>query len=273
MSKFKFRLIFSFLGIIIAAALIVILRTGNGIKEILGAKATAQSNSEDIILIENKAAKMEIPPLPNEHTEYTYEDMNHIYINGIKYDFPLKYSELPDEFSIKLDSEKKGTKNMYYSSVLYYNNICWGNGLSSADNVTYNEDNVVIDKLLFAGNDKSEYLPQIVIGGIDAYDADLVALDRAYGYNSKDYYNQHYCVTAEDPNYRYHLSVLTDSVTLFGYYPNNTEEYKSIAFTTREYYLPEDYCIEDDTVNNTLEYTPISEKNEEFHFGKGIIEC
>ena len=74
MGKLKFRFLFSFLGIMIAAALIVTLRTGNGVKEMLGAKIAAQSNSKNITLIENKAEKMEIPPLPTENTEYTYED-------------------------------------------------------------------------------------------------------------------------------------------------------------------------------------------------------
>lgn len=273
MGKLKFRFLFSFLGIMIAAALIVTLRTGNGVKEMLGAKIAAQSNSENITLIENKAEKMEIPPLPTENTEYTYEDMNHIYINGVKYDFPLKYNELPDEFTVKLEAiepdeiaAEKGLERYSFMTSLYYNNINWAYGIFSSDTDVYDENNVVIEILTFFGFENSNYMPQVVIGGVDAYDADPIAVDRAYGYNIKDYYLSQYTIAAADPNYEYIMRMFSDKVSLFGYYPNNGLDVKSIEFISTEYYLPEDYIIENDTINNELEYIPIPEKNEEFKY-------
>ncbi len=271
MGKLKFRFLFSFLGIIIAAALIVTLRTGNGAKEVIEAQIAAQSNSENIQIAEINIDKMEIPPLPTEYTEYTYEDMNHIYINGVKYDFPLKYSELPDEFDISLikispdeKAAEKGIERYNFMTALYYNNINWAYGLFSSDTATYDEDNVVIDIFTFLGFKKSDYLPQVVIGGVDVSNADPIAVDRAYGYNIKDYYCSHYTVDAADPAYEYIMRMFSDKIALFGYYPKSDSEYIGIELTTDKYYLPEDYRIEYDAVNNELEYTPIPEKNEEF---------
>ena len=273
MGKLKFRFLFSFLGIMIAAALIVTLRTGNGVKEMLGAKIAAQSNSKNITLIENKAEKMEIPPLPTENTEYTYEDMNHIYINGVKYDFPLKYNELPDEFTVKLEmiepdeiAAKKGLERYSFMTSLYYNNVNWAYGIFSSDTDVYDENNVVIEILIFLGFENSNYMPQVVIGGVDVYDADPIAVDRAYGYNIKDYYCSLYNIEAADPNYEYIMRMFSDKVSLFGYYPNNGLDNESIEFISTEYYLPEEYIIENDTINNELEYIPIPEKNEEFKY-------
>lgn len=271
MSKLKFRFLFSFLGIIIAAALIVTLRTGNGAKEVIEAQIAAQSNSGNIQIAEININKMEIPPLPTEHTEYTYEDMNHIYINGIKYDFPLKYSELPDEFDISLikispdeKTAENGIKKYSFMTALYYNNISWACGFFSSDTDVYDKNNVVIDSFVFMGFDKSDYLPQVVIGGVDVSNADPIAVDRAYGYNIKDYYCSHYTVDAADPAYEYIMRMFSDKIALFGYYPKSDSEYIGIELTTDKYYLPEDYRIEYDAVNNELEYTPIPEKNEEF---------
>lgn len=273
MGKLKFRFLFSFLGIIIAAALIVTLRTGNGAKEVIEAQIAAQSNSGNIQIAEINIDKMEIPPLPTEYTEYTYEDMNHIYINGVKYDFPLKYNELPDEFTIKLEAIKpddiaaeKGLERYSFMTSLYYNNINWAHGIFSSDTDVYDENNVVIEILTFFGFENSDYLPQVVIGGVDVYDADPIAVDRAYGYNIKDYYCSHYTVDAADPAYEYIMRMFSDKISLFGYYPKSDSEYIGIELTTDKYYLPEDYRIEYDAVNNELEYTPIPEKNEEFKY-------
>lgn len=263
MKKIQFRLVQTILALVFFAGLIVIFRMGDGIQDFLVAKMTANSNSDNICLQKYTTEKMEIPPLPDEHREYTYEDMD-IFINGKRYDFPLKYSELPDEFSASLMETDKNEDQYEFIVNLHYNNLTWATGYCYSDTAEYDPDNIVLNTLSFLGKRKSEYLPQVIIGGQDVYNADPIAVDRAFGYGVDEYYSTRYHIDAEVEGYEYLLRFFDEQIAIVSYREKDPlKSDLSISLIGDEYYLPEDYSPEADTVNNSMEYVSIPEKNEE----------
>ncbi len=258
------------LSAVFFSALLLVMRTGGGAAKLAGAKMSASLNRGNIGIAEVAAEKMAVPPLPQEKREFTCEDFDHIFINGERYDFPLRYSELPEEFSLSLftskkdeSAEKEGIIRYSFTFNLYYNDLYWALGSYHSDKNEYDPDNVVIDALMFLALDKNKYLPQVIIGGLDAYDTDPAAVDRVYGYGAEDYYCPNYNVKAADMKHEYVLRLFDDKVGAFVYYDvgiNKGKQY--VTLTKEEYYLPEDYSPEADEVNNSMEYKPVPENND-----------
>ncbi len=269
MKKLRYRMLTVILSAAFFFALLLLMRTGGGAAKLAGAKLSAFLRRGNISIAENTAEKMAVPPLPKGKREFTCEDFDHIFINGERYDFPLRYNELPKEFSLKLaslqkdkEAEKRGKVRYNFMYDLYYNDLHWATGISYSDNSEADPNNVVINIFIFIGTDKSKYLPQVIIGGLDVYDTDPVAVDRVYGYGMEDYYCSQYRIDAEDRNHIYIISLSNDSVGLFGYYDIYSENIiKNAALTKEEYYLPEDYSPEADKANSSLKYKPVPEKN------------
>ncbi len=269
MKKLRYRMLTVILSAMFFFALLLLMRTGSGAAKLAGAKFSASLNRGNIGIAEVAAEKMAVPPLPEEKREFTYEDFDHIFINGERYDFPLRYNELPEEFSLKFNSsqkyeaaEKEGIIRYGFTFSLYYNDICWALGSYYSDKNEYDPNNVVIKTLMFIGKDKNKYMPQVIIGGLDVFDTDPAAVDRVYGYGSEDYYCSRYIVKAAVKEHAYLLLMFDNKVADFGYYENEARDVKSVTLTKDEYYLPEDYSPEADEVNNSMEYMPVPENND-----------
>ncbi len=258
------------LSAVFFSALLLVMRTGGGAAKLATAKMSASLNRGNIGIAEVAAEKMAVPPLPQEKREFTCEDFDHIFINGERYDFPLRYSDLPEEFSLSLYSskkdeaaEKEGIERYNFTFNLYYNDLCWALGSYHSDKNEYDPNNVVIEALIFLGLDKNKYLPQVIIGGLDAYDTDPAAVDRVYGYGAEDYYCPNYNAEAADMKHEYVLRMFDDKVGAFQYYDidmNNGIQF--VTLTKEEYYLSEDYSPEADEVNNSMKYKPVPENND-----------
>ncbi len=268
MKKLEYRILTVILSAAFFIALPVIMRTGSGAAKLAGGKLSAFFSRGNISIAENTAEKMAVPPLPEGHREFTYKDLDHIFINGERYDFPLKYNELPEEFSLKLGdskkdkyAEEKGIVRYDFSFYLYYNDLCWAWGYCYSDKNEYDPDNVEIDILMFISVEKNKYFPQVIVGGLDVYNTDPAAVDSAYGYGAEDYCCSSYCVKAADTKHEYLLRMLDDKVAVFGYYDATREESKSVTLTIDEYYLSEEYSPEADNENALMEYKPVPEKN------------
>lgn len=270
MKKLEFRILTVIIAAAFFSALVIIMRTGGGAAKLAGAKFSASLNSGNISIAEVAEEKMAVPPLPQEKREFTCEDFDHIFINGERYDFPLRYNELPEEFSLRFNgskkdeaAEEKGIERYIFSFYLYYNDICWAFGNYYSDKNEYAPDNIVIEMLLFIGVYKNKFQPQVIIGGLDAYDTDAAAVDRVYGYGAEDYYCPNYNAEAADMKHEYILRMFDDKVGAFQYYDidmNNGIQY--VTLTKDEYCLPEDYSPEADEVNSSMEYVPVPENND-----------
>lgn len=270
MKKLRYRMLAVILSAAFFSALLLVMRTGSGAVKLVGAKFSASLNRGNISIAEVAAEKMAVPPLPNGRSEFTCEDLDHIFINGEQYDFPLRYNELPEEFSLSLYSakkdeaaEKEGIERYFFFFDLYYNDLFWAFGGYYSDKNEYDPNNVVIETLMFAGVQKNKYLPQVIIGGLDAYDTDPAAVDRVYGIGAEDYYLPAYYAEAADMEHEYVLRVFDDKVSVFQYHDagkNKGNQY--VTLTKDEYCLPEDYSPEADEVNNSMEYVPVPEDND-----------
>ncbi len=268
MKKLWYRILTVIFAAAFFTALLTVFRTGVGAAKLAGAKLSA-AGQDGISILENTAKKMAVPPLPEGKREFTYEDFDHIFINGKRYDFPLKYNELPEEFSLRfysskkdIEAEKAGFERYNVTFYLYYNGLCWAWGSFHSDKNEYDPDNVVIENLVFLLAEKNELLPQVIIGGLDVYDTDAVAVDRVYGYGMEEYYCSSYYAEAADKEHEYSLFIHNDEVAVFDYFESGvTKKNRSFLLTKEEYYLRDNYSPETDNENALMEYKPVPEKN------------
>lgn len=195
MKRVSFTILSVVLAAVISVAMLFVLRSSEGVLQMADNRLSARvaEKAEPV----NNGGFIEIPPLPDEPRELTCEDVNHIYLNGVKCDFPLKLSELPDGFSYMAyrpeNSEYVEIYNGYdHGFFLYYNGITWAIGSCITDEKEAPDiEDVEISILQFSAylSEGTEYatvaeggrFPQIVICGVDPYNYDIDAFRDVYG--------------------------------------------------------------------------------------------
>lgn len=111
-----------------------------------------------------------------------------VVIDGTECSFPITLGDLSDDFGYTFStvyiSPEKDDK---YTGVLTlsYKGRFIASGTFTSDSLEVN-DSTIIDMLLFMSK-TNKYLPQIMVGGIDIYNADVREMNRVYGYDSDEY--------------------------------------------------------------------------------------
>ena len=188
MKNFGFCAISAVLMTIIFVSGLTILRSGEGIALMTSVRSAASRNSKKISDSTLETYSKEKIPLPNEPTELTADMLDSIIIDGMEYAFPIRMGELSEEFSYSVtgcsaDEETGagyvGTLTLNYKAV----SIASAFFESSTPGV---DDDTVIFALNFFG-DTNDYIPQMIVGGIDVHNADIREINRVYGYDSEEY--------------------------------------------------------------------------------------
>ena len=275
MNKFLFYLITTILMLIISVALAITLLTGNGTAMYIKNYAASEKNSGNVADLELPVptAKAKLPYDPYSVRGLTEDTLNHIYIDGVRYDFPLHLNELPEELNWYYagvhKNEEKGLYN--YGVMLQYNGIPWaiGNYEHETDNYFADSNDVAVTTLTFMLAEPNKHLPEILVGGFDIFNADFKQINKALGNDAAEYgYNTFYA-PADNENASIILSLFSDPLNIITRI-QYAEEAPEKAMEHFEFYdedpviqLPDDYSIEADEINNSFEYISLPENDDE----------
>lgn len=269
MKNFGFCAISAVLMTVIFVSGLTILRSGEGIALMTSVRSAASRNSKKISDSTLETYSKEKIPLPNEPTELTADMLDSIIIDGMEYAFPIRMGELSEEFSYSVTgcSADEETGAGYVGTLtLNYKVVSIASAFfeSSTPGV---DDDTVIFALNFFG-DTNDYIPQMIVGGIDVHNADIREINRVYGYDSEEYGYRSFPAENDKGVYTLKLSksggifqlryLDKDSDIIEDIYDRNIMNYTETAA------LPDNYSFEEDTVNSEMEYIPLPEKNEEF---------
>ncbi len=212
MKKKLFYFLATILMFVIFASVIGLMFTGKGLLMYGKVEKMADANTDNIKVVEREVptGKAMLEYDPRSIDENTF---NHIYVDGIKCDFPLKLNELPEAFtwsvrSVAINGDSEGINDNYaYKVNLYYNDVLWACGYYYHETDSYFPDDIVITTLLLYANEGTEYVPEVIAGGFDVKNADIKSVNKAFGYASEEFGYQCFYSPSQDENYSYRLYV------------------------------------------------------------------
>lgn len=248
----------------------LLIRHGAGITFMNSLSSQAEKNAEHIADTTLSVYEKKPHTFPDERRELTTEDMSSITVDGIKLDFPIRIGELPENFicyGMGMHESKEPMGNYKYgcSGVLLYNGQKIASTGLISEKADFDDDTLICNLVFTEGI--SRYMPQITVADIDVEIADIHEINRVFGADSDIFGYEKFVRT--DGNKEYILNLSDNRVFNISYKELGADDKISeqdIVFYNKfpfEISLPENYSLENDEVNNALEYKDIPVCNEQ----------
>lgn len=241
---------------------------------IMLSKAVEKAASENSSLIKGITLEKydkEVIELKGEKSKLTADLIDSIVIDGNEYAFPIRIGDLSDDFtfSVSISDYADSSNNKKYAAVasMMYKGQSIATAFAQNDVNEFNDD-AVITGLNFP-DETNEYMPQIIIGGMDVYNSDLREMNRIYGIDSDIYGYLSFIAECDTGTYKLEHDYNSDCISKYRYMDNSEsgDDYMPVVTFYDGYNtmitLPEDYSLETDELNNSMEYMELPENNEE----------